>query len=232
MSVAADLTELHRLHAALKDVRDDLGRGPRQLKVRDQVILNARNEVTNKQEELKQTRMAADRKGLDLKTLEAKLLDIRAKLNQASSNREYDILRGQIEADGAAKSVMEDEILEHLDRVDRLQKDIIVAHERVKQADIDKTKFVAEFSAQEPILKQQEADLVGKMAKAEKVLTGETLSTYRRLVEAHGAEALAPVENGVCTGCYVALRPQQRVQLNSGVILFCSTCGRLMYLAQ
>ncbi len=117
MSVATDLTELHRLHTALKEVRDELARGPRQLKVRDQVITNAKNEVVSKQEELKQTRMSADRKGLELKSLESKLVDLKGKLNQASSNREYDILRGQIEADTAAKAVMEDEILDHLDRL-------------------------------------------------------------------------------------------------------------------
>ncbi|HVJ86356.1 MAG TPA: C4-type zinc ribbon domain-containing protein [Caulifigura sp.] len=232
MSVAADLTELHRLHSALKDLRDDLARGPRQLKIRDQVIVNAKNEVAAKQEELKQTRMSADRKGLELKTLEAKLVDLRGKLNQASSNREYDILRGQIEADGAAKAVMEDEILDHLDRIDRLQKEIVVAQDRVKQAEADRTKFAGEFAAEEPTLKKKEADVQQSLAKAESVLSGEPLTTYRRVVEAHGAEAMAPVENGVCTGCYVALRPQQRVQLNGGTIVFCSSCGRLLYLAQ
>lgn len=232
MSVAADLTELHRLHSALKDVRDDLARGPRQLKIRDQVITNANNEVTARQDELRQTRLAADRKGLELKTLEAKLVDLKGKLNQASSNREYDILRGQVEADGAAKSVMEDEILDHLDRIDRLQREIVVAQDRVKQAEADKSKFTADFAADEPLLKQKEADLIGRLSKAETVLTGESLSQYRRVVEAHGAEAMAPVENGVCTGCYVALRPQQRVQLNGGGLLFCSSCGRLLYQAQ
>lgn len=232
MSVAADLTELHRLHSALKDVRDDLARGPRQLKIRDQVIVNAKNEVAAKQEELKQTRMSADRKGLELKSLETKLVDLRGKLNQASSNREYDILRGQIEADGAAKAVMEDEILDHLDRVDRLQKEIVIAQDRVKQAEADRVKFAAQFAAEEPTLKKKEADIQQALVKAESVLTGEALTTYRRVVEAHGAEAMAPVENGVCTGCYVALRPQQRVQLNGGTIVFCSSCGRLLYLAQ
>ena len=232
MSVAADLTELHRLHSALKDVRDDLARGPRQLKIRDQVIVNAKNEVAAKQEELKQTRMSADRKGLELKSLETKLVDLRGKLNQASSNREYDILRGQIEADGAAKAVMEDEILDHLDRVDRLQKEIVIAQDRVKQAEADRVKFAAQFAAEEPTLKKKEADIQQALVKAESVLTGEARTTYRRVVEAHGAEAMAPVENGVCTGCYVALRPQQRVQLNGGTIVFCSSCGRLLYLAQ
>lgn len=232
MSVAADLTELHRLHTALKDVRDDLTRGPRQLKIRDTVITNAKNEVTAKQEELKQTRMSADRKGLELKTLEAKLVDLRGKLNQASSNREYDILRGAIEADTAAKAVMEDEILDYLDRVDRLQKEIVIAQDRVKQAEVDKTKYAGEYAAEEPVLKGKEAELTQQLSKAESVLTGEALSTYRRVVGSLGAEAMAPVENGVCTGCYVALRPQQRVQLNGGTIVFCSSCGRLLYLSQ
>ena len=113
---------------------------------------------------------------------------------------------------------MEDEILDHLDRVDRLQKEIVIAQDRVKQAEADKTKYAGEYAADEPVLKKKEADLLTGLSKAESVLAGETLTQYRRVVEAHGAEAMAPVENGVCTGCYVALRPQQKVQLNNGVI--------------
>src|SRR5262245_9298126 len=133
MSVGADLTELHWLHGLLRDVREELARGPRQIKAREQVVATAQTDVTNKQEELKQTRLAADRKGLELRTLESKLEDLKAKLNQAASNREYDILRGQIDADTAAKAVLEDEILEHLDRVDRLQKEVVACQDKVKQ---------------------------------------------------------------------------------------------------
>ncbi|MBX3442305.1 MAG: hypothetical protein KF774_07845 [Planctomyces sp.] len=229
MSVSVDLTELHRLHGLLRDVRDELARGPRQTKARELVVANAKTDVSNKQEELQQTRLSADRKGLELKTLESKLTDLRGKLNQASSNREYDILRGQIEADVAAKAVLEDEILEHLDRVDRLQKDIVSAQGRVQQTEQDKTAYIAEFNAAAVELRGREANLLAALQKAEAVLSGDNLAKYRRLVEAHGADALASVENGVCTGCYVSLTPQQRVLLNSGQILFCSSCGRLMY---
>lgn len=230
MSVGADLAELHRLHGLLRDVRDELARGPRQLKARELVVTTSKADVVTKQELLKQTRLTADRKGLELKTLEGKLEDLQSKLNQSSSNREYDILRGQIEADIAAKAVMEDEILEHLDRVDRLQKEIVAAQAKVVQTEADKVKFAAAFDAEAVTLRAQETDLLTQLQGAERVLTGDTLTKYRRLVEAHGADALAPVETGVCTGCYVAVTPQQRVHLNSSKILFCSSCGRLMYL--
>jgi len=232
MAVGSELTELHRLHGLLRDVRDELAKGPRQLKAREQVLVNAQAEVVNKQEELKQTRAAADRKSLDLRTLEGKIADLRAKLNQASSNREYDILSGQIAADTAAKAVLEDEILEHLDRVDRLQQEIVAAHGRVTQTEADKAKFAKDFEAAAVGLKARDVELSAGLRQAETVLTGETLSKYHRLVDAYGAEALAAVENGVCTGCYVSLTPQQRVLSNSGEILFCSTCGRLMYVAR
>lgn len=232
MSVGSDLTELHRLHGLMRDVRDQLARGPRQTKAREQVVTLAQADVVNKQEQLKQSRMAADRKALELRTLEGKLEDLRAKLNQSASNREYDILRGQIEADTAAKAVLEDEILEHLDRVDRLQKDIVTAQEKVKQVQADKEKHVAQFESEATTLRSQETELLEQLRKAESVLTGDPLSKYRRLVDAHGSEALAAVESGSCTGCYVALTSQQKVLLNSGQILFCSSCGRLMYLPQ
>jgi len=232
MSVGSDLTELHRVHGLLRDVRDELARGPRQSKAREQVVSQAQADVVNKQEQLKQTRMSADRKALELRTLEGKLEDLRGKLNQSSSNREYDILRGQIDADTAAKAVLEDEILEHLERVDRLQKEIVAAQAKVKQTQADKEQFVAKFDADALSLRSREAELLGQLRTAEAVLSGDALSKYRRLVEAHGAEALAAVEGGSCTGCYVALTSQQKVLLNSGQILFCSSCGRLMYLPQ
>jgi predicted nucleic acid-binding Zn-ribbon protein len=229
MSVGADLTELHRLHGLLRDVREELVRGPRQIKVREQVVTTAQTDVVNKQETLKQTRLAADRKGLELRTLESKLEDLKAKLNQASNNREYDILRGQIDADTAAKAVLEDEILEHLDRVDRLQKEVVACQEKVKQTQADKERFAGEFEKQIAGLKAQEADILSQLQKAESVLTGDPLAKYRRLVDARAADAMAAVEGGVCTGCYVALTSQQKVLLNSGQILFCNSCGRLMY---
>lgn len=229
-TMAAQLDELHRLLLALQEVRDQLERGPRQIQARSQLALQAQKELEDQQALLKQLRASADRKSLDLKSHEAKLADLRSKLNAASSNREYDIIRGQIDADTVAKSVLEDEILEILEKIDRTQAAIAGGGEKVKKTEADKEKFREQFDAAAGNLRERAAALDAQIRGAESGLTGDLLDRYRRLVEAHGAAALAQVQGGVCNNCYVNVTPQAKVQLNSGRVLFCGSCGRMLYL--
>jgi hypothetical protein len=223
------LRQLHRIHLALREVRDQLARGPKQVQARRQLVEKARAEVDSLRAQLKEARANADRKSLDLRSKEAKLVELQAKLNMASSNREFDIIRGQLEADKVAKSVLEDEILEALETVDRLQVAIGEAEGRVRQAEAEQVRAAAEVAAAEPGLRAQADSLDQQLRDTEVVLAGETAQRYRRLVEAHGADALAAVDGTVCTNCYVSLTPQSRVALSQGKIIFCN-CGRLLYL--
>src|SRR5688572_13027737 len=97
-----NFAELHRLHLALQEVRSQLDRGPRQVRAREQLVAQGEADVAARREQLKSQRLNSDRKSLDLKTNEAKIADLRGKLNVASSNREFDIIKGQIDADTVA----------------------------------------------------------------------------------------------------------------------------------
>jgi uncharacterized protein len=55
------------------------------------------------------------------------------------------------------------------------------------------------------------------------------LDSYRRLVHAHGAGALASVENRACTACHAILSPQDNLNVKTGKLIFCRSCGRLLY---
>ena len=112
------LPELHRLLLALQEVQEQIERGPRQLKVRQQAVAQKQADLEAQKQKLKSLRVSADQKSLQLKSNEAKLGDLRGKLNQAQTNREFDIIRSQIEADTVANSVLEDEILDALEQVD------------------------------------------------------------------------------------------------------------------
>ena len=123
-SAAEQFAEIHRLRLAYRDVRQQLERGPRQIKARQNRVQQAEDHLEELRQQFKEMRSAGDRKSLDLKTNESKIADLQAKLNIATNNREYDIIRGQIEADASANSVLEDEILEALEKVDRTQSEI------------------------------------------------------------------------------------------------------------
>ena len=233
MSTAASgLKELHRLHQRLRDVEDRLRRGPRQIEARRQQVEKRREELSARREQLKKLRMSADQKSLQLRTNESKISDLRTKLNQASSNREYEIIRSQIDADSMANSVLEDEILEALEKVDEMQRSVAESEREIATAETEVDRVRQEVSSAEPGLTKEAAELKSAITEAERVLPATIMDTYRRLVQAHGAEALAAVEGRACTACSTILSPQEVVNLNTGKLLFCRACGRLLYLAE
>lgn len=224
------LKEIHELRLRLQEVTGEIDRGPRQIAARQQLLDKKRAELEGLKTKLKQLRVAADQKNLQLKTNEAKIHDLQGKLNAATSNREFDALRTQIAADKMANSVLEDEILEALDGCDAMQKEIKQFEQDVVAAEGELEKFSSAVRQKEPDLKAQAAELEKQITNIETILPGEILPQYRRLVQSYGANALSPVRGTACGECYVGQRQQTIVELRAGKFVFC-TCGRLMYLA-
>ena len=78
-TAATAFAELHRLHLALKEVQQQLARGPRQIRAREQLANQAEEAVAAGREELKSLRAAGERKSLELKTNEAKIEELGGK---------------------------------------------------------------------------------------------------------------------------------------------------------
>lgn len=231
-SAGPDYTRLHQLLQNLKSVHGKLVRGPRQIKARQKKIVAANSELAEKEGELKTLRAEADRKNLDLKTKESQLVEFKRKLNGAASNREYEIITGQIDADVAAKAVLEDEILEYLDRVDKLQAEIENDKKAITDLETETQEFAEDFEKRVESLKQEQSELEVKAKEAEKVIPKEIREQFQRMVEAYGPDAMADCTDGVCSNCFVQMTPQSKVLLNNGKTLFCGSCGRLNYLAK
>lgn len=225
------MKQLHDLRLKLHEISAELERGPRQIGARKQTVQKKKEELEAFQSKVKQTKVAADQKNLQLKTSEARIYDLTGKLNSAANNREYEILQSQIAADTMAKSVLEDEILEALEKVDTVQIDVKKCEAEVAAVEADLKQLVAEVQAKEAGLKEKAAALESQIADAEKVLPPDIVPQYRRLVQSYGAAALAPVLNKSCSECYVSLTTQVYLELKSGAVRFC-TCGRLMYVPE
>ena len=224
------LAELHRLHLASQEVQEQIERGPRQLKARQQTIQQKLAELEVQKQKHKSLRMNADQKSLQLKSNEAKIGDLRTKLNQAASNREFDIIRKQMEADTVANSVLEDEILDALEKVDAAHLAIKKLEEEIAQAQTEETRVSAQISAAQPGYQSRLAELQSAVANAESRLPENIVVPYRRLVQAYGPAALAEVDGTACNSCYVNLPAQMVMQVRDGQVMFCKVCGRLLYM--
>lgn len=230
-SHSEDLAELHRLLLELEEVEEMLTSGPRKVATHDRLATKKQAECDQQKALITDLRKAADAKSLQLKTNEARIQDLNAKLNIAASNREYEIIKSQMEADTMANSVLEDEILEALDKVDVS----VATHgelQKAHAAQVEKgQKIATEVAASAAGLQEKATALNGQIELAEKKVPTSAMEMYRRLRGAHGAGCLSSVEGAACSECNSELSQQQRVGMNLGKALFCPSCARLLYRA-
>jgi hypothetical protein len=227
---AAALRELHRIHQQLADLRDRLERGPKQVRAREANLVQLETKLAEARERAKQTQMAVDRKQLDLKSGEQKVIDLRVKLNAASSNREYQALLEQIAAAEMAGSVLQDEILEGLEKTDQLTIAVKEAEKNLAAGKQELEKARQAVAASAATIRTDLNRLEGELVQAEKALPADVKIDYQRVVRSKGADSLAAAEDGVCTGCGQQITLNMQNELKLSKLVFCKACGRLLYL--
>jgi predicted nucleic acid-binding Zn-ribbon protein len=229
---AAALRELHRIHRQITDLKSQLERGPRQVRAAESLLERLETALVAAKQSLTQTRVKADERQLQLRQREARITDLQIKLNACGSNREYQALKEQIEADKQANSVLSDEILEALEQIDVLQ-----AEYHQIQGDRDKAAHGLETVRSETEEKMQRLGselrrVTDELGQSERALPSDFKIEYERISRARGEGALAQVEGETCGGCYQMLTAQTINDLLLSRPVFCKSCGALLYLPE
>ena len=223
------LQELHRIHRQLSDLRSRLARCPIRVNAARNRVTAAQQIVTEVKESIQNTKMTADRKQLQLRESESKIEVIEGKLNAAKTNDEFQIFKEQIAAAQMANSVMSDEILEALEKVDQLEAKLATSIKGVESAEADQAKIEAEVEKERASLESEIARVLELLEGVEKDIPPDVRADYKRVIKVRGADALASVVNNYCTQCNVQLRIQTVSDLKLGKPVFCSSCGAFLY---
>ena len=230
MSLTAEsLRELHHLHQRVADVRGRLDRGPRQIAAGNTSVARTEEELGTAKETVKRAKVNCDERQLQLKTNEARIEDLRGKLNAANSNKEYQALKEQIAADEMANSVLADEILEMFDKIEEHEAAVADVEKRLLAGRQELDKTTRKVSDEKAALEADLAELKQRLTTAEKQLPIDFKAEYDRVVKARGDEALAPLEGETCGGCNVAVTLQMVNDVMLAKPVFCKSCGCLLY---
>jgi predicted nucleic acid-binding Zn-ribbon protein len=230
MAISAELLEtLHRIHRQLGDLRDRQERGPRQVRAREANVAKIEAELAAAQDAVKQAKMTADRKQLDLKASELKIAEWKVKLNACASNKEYQTLVDQIAAGEMAGSVLADEILEGMEKTDQLETAVTEVKSRLEASKTDLAKVRDAVVQEGQVVAGDIQRLDAELAEAEKQLPADFRDDYRRVIRAKGADGMARVVDGVCDGCGQQVQINRQNQLLLSKAVFCTACGRLLY---
>ncbi len=131
-----------------------------------------------------------------------------------------------------ASSVLADEILESMEKIDEFQKMIGEAQKKIAVAKEEFAKVQDGVRQESTVLEVEFKRLEGLLKAAEAELPEDFQVDYFRVVKSKGADAMAEVQNGFCGGCYQQLTPNNIAELSMSRAIFCRNCGRVIYLPE
>ena len=184
-----------------------------------------------KQEEKIEVQKDIDRKELDLKTNEGEITKYNVQLNSIKTNKEYSALISEIGSKKADMSILEDEILDTMSRLEIANQGYLKATEDLRNEEESLKDLTNSVDTE-----IKEADIEIEKIKNEQkkyidLLDEHSLKNYNRLSNIKGGNAIVPVIGNVCGGCSMNVTAQTLNELMGGKdLVFCRSCSRILYL--
>lgn len=208
--------------------------------LRKQDVQKKKTQIENKEalaekkhEEKLSRQKEIDRKELDLKTDEGEITKYNVQLNSIKTNKEYTALCTEIGSKKADMSILEDEILNTMSKLEsvneennKLQEDLRREEESLKNliesvdADVKKTDIEIE-------------EIQNDQKKYIDALDENSLKHYNRLSSIKGGKAVVAVIDNMCGGCSMKITAQTlNLLMGSNELVFCQSCSRILYLEE
>jgi len=184
-----------------------------------------------KQEEKVTVQKDIDRKELDLKTNEGEITKYNVQLNSIKTNKEYSALITEIGSKKADMSILEDEILDMMSRLEEANQGLEKATENLRSKEQSLKDLINTVDAEVKVTDTEIEKIKGEQKKYIDLLDENSLQSYNRLSNIKGGKAIVPVIGNVCGGCSMNITTQTLNELmGSKDLVFCRSCSRILYL--
>ncbi len=184
-----------------------------------------------KQEEKTEVQKDIDRKELDLKTNEGEVTKYNVQLNSIKTNKEYSALISEIGSKKADMSILEDEILDTMSRLEIANQGYVKATEDLRNEEESLKDLINSVDAEIKETGIEIEKIKNEQKKYIDLLDEHSLKNYNRLSNIKGGKAIVPVIGNVCGGCSMNITTQTLNELmGSKDLVFCRSCSRILYL--
>jgi predicted nucleic acid-binding Zn-ribbon protein len=224
------LRECHRLRKHLRDLKDEIDRGPRVLKAQQARLAAEEQAHKEAHETIKKLKLQQKTDESTLKSLEQQLSKLQTRSMEVTTLKEMDAVKSEIAQATEKKNTLEDAILATMTDIEdrtanlpNVDKQWAEAQAEFRQYQIDAKERLERLLEDQ---KLSEADL----QKWEKELPADMQSHYARLVKSYGPDGLAGVKMMVCQQCRQKLNETIYHQIEAGQFVCCSNCGRGLYI--
>jgi len=230
MSVPSIFKECHRLRRHLRELKEEIDRGPHVLKAQQKRLADADKAHKEAYDTIKSLKLKQKEEEGSLKTIEIQLAKLFDRSMTVTTMKEMEATKHEIENANGKKSKYEDAILGAIMEIEERTADLPNVEIRWAEAQAEYKQY--ELDAKDRMTRMIEDQQVCtvKLAEWDAKLPEDVKATYDRLVKSKGADGLAAVMGHACQQCRTTMTEDKRDMLASGKFLLCSNCGRALYL--
>jgi predicted nucleic acid-binding Zn-ribbon protein len=154
----------------------------------------------------------------------------RDRLSEVKTNKEYQAMLKEIEITELKNSVLEDEILIVMDRLDQVRKVV-----RVREKELDENR--RDHESQKQQIEQELTALNAEISiylerdlLLKEQITPDLLKKYETIKHRSHGLAVVAVWKEICRGCHMNIPPQLYIELQKdNDIKYCPHCNRIIY---
>ena len=170
----------------------------------------------------------------DIKQNQVMIKRSQERLNSIKNNREYQALLKEIEELKRTNAAIEDLMIDCLNQVDDAEKKTAAMHEELQlvENDILQEQQVVGVATENAGKRLNELDL--ERQKISSKIEADVLKLFRKVQSQQvRGNAVVPVQDAVCHGCYVNIPPQMYNELQRcDKLRMCPNCQRIIYWKQ
>ncbi len=227
---AAIFREVHRLQKTVRDLREQIERFPYQLKAQKAKVTRHEQLLQEGQEALKRLKVKTHELEVSLKGKHQQMKKYEEQQRGSTSPKEYDAFKTEIGHAQRECQRLEDEILTAMGEAEEKAATVPELEKALAQVRQEAARFEETAKERQAALGQALAEAQQQLKEAETQVPANVRPHYDRIVQAMGADALAPARDRACGACSSGLTAQNYNDLLVGAFVMCKSCGRILYL--
>lgn len=228
------LFELQEIDIKLDEINALLEEIPEKIKALEKEDISIKKEM----EEFKKTsthlKVERRQKETELKATEEQIKNLQSKLYDVKTNKEYQALQIEIENLKKKVSLLEDEILIHMEQDEQFKQREKQIQEKMEKHNRLKAEKQKEFEAKISQLKEEKKEAERKRNECIANIDMSLLELYKR-VKNNKKDGIAickithDANGSICNGCYVYIPGYlvEKVKRKTEVVQ-CENCGRIL----
>jgi len=215
--------ESTRIQAFLNGIKPKMDEFDKQIKSVEQTIEEKESVISGLKQEYRLRES-------DTKDNQEKIRRNNEKLVSVKTNKEYHAILKEIEGLHKKNSIIEDEILQKLDYLEKEEKLIVQDKSELEKLREEAAKEIAALNEKGDTEREKLKALLSSKEEIEKTMNPEVIKRFRIAREQTHGSAIAAVKNTICQGCNMNIPAQMYNELQRfDTLEFCPRCYRIIY---